>query len=310
MRVAVWGAGEIGRATAYRLSMSPFVNELHWVNRRVEKIRSRVVDIQHGLAFAPTCHLVRGYPQERAARALGCADVAVLTVGQAVPEGGTRAELLSRNMEVFRESVVPALRGYRGIVLVVTNPVDALTLDVYRRAGLDAQRCLGLGTVVETARLRAALAKHMRPQRPAREVFAYAVGTQDEHFVPVTAGATALAAAPWRPEVVEMARKETVNAARRVKQDSLSTLHPVVEGIATVVEAIASDRREVLTVSTLDAARGLFYSVPCTLGREGVLQRHTELLEHPAVQPELEDCLSALREQIGRAPTEGGQGRR
>jgi len=295
VRIAVWGAGEIGTQLAYRLTSSAHVSEIHWINGRSDKIGTRVVDIQHGLAFAPTCHWVKKYALQRASKALAQSDLVVLAVGGKVPKGGSRLDLLEQNKEVLNQAVVPLLTGYPGIVLVVTNPVDALTLHVQKSAAISAARCIGLGTVVETARVRAALAKHMTPLRPPREVLAYAIGTHDEHVVVVTTGATALAGKPWPDAIVEMARKETVLAAARVKEDGRSTLHPVVEGTISVLEAIAADRRAVLTVSTLDSERRICYSLPCTLGRDGVVHRHLDVLSDPQVEASLEACISRLQ---------------
>ena len=296
MRVAVWGAGAIGTAAAYRLTISPHVSEVHWINRSHDKIRYRVIDMQHGLAFAPSCHLVKGYPQKRARRALAQVDLVVLTLGASVPSGEGRAAVWAKNRACFDEAVIPMLHGFGGVVLVVTNPVDLMALHVHRAAVIDAQRCLGLGTVVETARLRASLAKHVSPIRPAREMFAYAIGTHDANVVAVTAGAAGLGIHDHPAEIVEIARSETVNGAARVKQDDRSTLHPVVEGIAAVVDAIAADREAVLTVSTFDANEELFYSLPCTLGRQGLVHRHEAFIGAKA--EDLERGLAELRAQL------------
>ncbi|MDZ4063051.1 MAG: hypothetical protein U1E22_00110, partial [Coriobacteriia bacterium] len=148
------------------------------------------------------------------------------------------------------------------------------------------------------ARLRAALAKHARPLRSPRDVFAYAIGTHDQHFVPVTLGASAIGTSGWRDYAVEAARLETVKAAERVKVDGRSTLHPVVEGIVSIVEAVASDRRSIHTVSTWDREQQLFYSIPCTLGREGVVCRHCDLLRNEDVRTKLDACLDKLRKLV------------
>ena len=298
MRVAVWGAGEIGTATAYRLAASPHISEIHWINRSEDRIRQRVVDLQHGLAFAPACHWVKAYAQQRARRALMEADLVVLTLGGPVPQGGSRQDLLHANRSIIRSAVVPALKLFDGIVLVVSNPVEPLAQLIHEEATIEDGRCLGLGTVVETARLRAALAKHARPLRSPRDVFAYAIGTHDQHFVPVTLGASAIGAAPWRDEVIEAARLETIHAAARVKVDGRSTLHPVVEGVVSVVEAIASDRHSIHTVSSWDPDERLFFSLPCTLGREGVVCRHLELLSDQNVREKLDQCLAKLRKLV------------
>ncbi|HKY34534.1 MAG TPA: hypothetical protein VJN18_01235 [Polyangiaceae bacterium] len=301
MRIAVWGAGQIGAATTYRLATSDHCSELHWINRTYASIVTRVVDLQHGLAFAPSCRLVKGYDEARAARALHEVELLVLTQGEAVPKGGVRQDVLTKNAAIFDAAVVPHLKDFSGIVLVVTNPVDLLARRVLEQSGLDADRCLGLGTVVETARLRAALAKRLRPPRSPRDVLAYAVGSHDEHFVPVTEGATAMAAKAWSAESIEAARIETVNGAARVKTRAPSTIHPVVEGIVSVVEAIAADRNEILTVSTHDPETGLFYSVPTALGRNGVVERHTDLLQE--IQDRLQSSLDSLRELAASLPS-------
>lgn len=295
MRVAVWGAGAIGTATAYRLTLSPFVSEVHWINRNVDNIRYRVVDLHHGLAFAPNCHLVKAYAQERAGRALAQADLVVVSMGASVPFGEGRAVVWKKNRECFDESLIPRLRNFGGIVLVVTNPVDLMAGHVYAEASIQRNRCLGLGTVVETGRLRASLAKHVSPMRPAREMFAYAVGTHDDNVVVVADGAGGLGIREHRKETISMARDETVKAAARVKNDARSTLHPVVEGIAAVVDAIASDSQAVMTVSTFDEERRIFYSLPCTLGRDGLVHRHTELWESETIAEDLRKGLEDLK---------------
>lgn len=297
MKVAVWGAGEIGTGLVYRLTSSPHVSEVLWINKTFDKIRLRVVDIQQGLAFAPTCRTVEGFPQARARRALRQCDLLVLTLGSKVPPGGKRVDTLKQNADLLTSTVIPELSEFEGIVLVVTNPVDAMTWLVHARAGIEARRCIGLGTVVETARLRASLARHLQPVRAARNVFAYAVGTHDELFVPVTSGAASRGNAGFNEEVVEMARKETANGAARVKDDHKSSLHPVVEGILAIVEAVATDRRDILTVSTRDPVDGLFYSMPCTVGRAGIDHRHAELLEDENVHNAIQKCKDELFKQ-------------
>ncbi len=56
MRIGVWGAGSIGSGLVYRLATTAFTSQLLWINRSYEKIEKRVVDIEHGLGFAPSEH--------------------------------------------------------------------------------------------------------------------------------------------------------------------------------------------------------------------------------------------------------------
>lgn len=87
MKIAVWGAGEIGMGVAYRLVTAAFTSELHWINRTLRNIECRVVDLEHGLDFAPTCRSVHAHSQDHAARALEGAGLLVITCGAAVEPG-------------------------------------------------------------------------------------------------------------------------------------------------------------------------------------------------------------------------------
>jgi malate/lactate dehydrogenase len=132
------------------------------------------------------------------------------------------------------------------------------------------------------------------------------VGTHDERFVPVVTPSLGIGAGiepDLLPGVLEMARQEVAMGAARVKAGGPATRHPIVEGIVRVCEAIAYDRRALLTVSVLDPStpEGLFYSVPCTIGAAGVLERHTELLREPAVEAGLEVCRAGLRNMLRAA---------
>ncbi|HEX4956224.1 MAG TPA: hypothetical protein VF017_22775 [Thermoanaerobaculia bacterium] len=299
MKVAVWGAGHVGTGLVRRLATTDFVSEVFWLNRNWERIAHESIDIEHGLAFAPTCRNVEAHSQEAAAQVLPRADLLILTLGVGVKSGQTRAELYPAQRELFRTTVIPALARFPGIVLVVTNPVDLMARLVHRETGLPSEQVLGLGTTVETARLRASLAGYLSPKPPAREVWAYAVGTHDEHFVPIvlprpTPGAEV---APRELQaIVRWASREVTKGATRVKAGAAATLHPIVEAAVDLTRAIALDSHCIRTPSVLDpdSPAGLFYSVPCTLGRGGLVRRHTEILQSSEIAEGLKACRAAL----------------
>lgn len=315
MRVAVWGAGDVGTSLAYRLATSPHVSELHWINKTLKRIEPRVVDIEHGLAFAPSCHRVVPYGQEDASLALDRSDLLVLTHGAPVATGD-RAALWPQNKAVFRESAIPALQSREHlIVLVVSNPVDCLSTLVHDEAVMpDADRCvIGLGTTVETARLRASLADTVLV--PARELPIYAVGTHDGFFVPVWSSLGPLAPLV-RKSVLDAARSEVCHGPKRIrdlesqieppcahcgKPRPRSTRHPIVEAAVSIIEAVGSDTQRVFTVSAYDPERKVCWSVPCTVGRDGVLKRHLEWLEEIVSERAVKEMWSGVREELDRA---------
>lgn len=295
MRVAVWGAGDVGTALAYRLVTSPHVSELHWINRTVGRIHSRVVDLEHGLALSPNCRRVIPYPQDRASQALDRADIVALTLGNPVQPGEDRAALWPANRKTFRDTIVPILSSRNTLALVVSNPVDALTSLLHRDIPQADSRFIGLGTTVETARLRASLVDTLLV--PAREIPVFAVGTHDRDFVPVWSPLGDRQGSV-EPGVLDAARREAAGAAERIRRHELShlqqcttcrrprprsTRHPIVEAAMRVIEAIAADSHSILTVSTFDRPKKIAWSVPTTLGRHGVVKRHDDWLDNAAL---------------------------
>jgi L-lactate dehydrogenase len=290
MKVVVWGAGEIGLSLAYRLVTTDVVSRLGWINRTLEKIETRVVDLEHGLALAPCCHEVRGAQADDRDAVEGLlrdAGLVVLTHGVPVGENQTRADLYENNRQAYAGSIA-ALRDFEGVVLVVTNPVDALAKFVRQATGLPSARVIGLGTMVETARLRAAVAGYLVPSMPARQIGCYAIGTHDEE--------TRLIRCSLGPGIEDLPdglwpslRSEVVRAPRRVKRDGRSTRHPVIEAVVSVARAVALDSGEIMTVSVEDDATGHYFSVPVAMGRAGALQVFTEGID----EQELLACRSA-----------------
>jgi L-lactate dehydrogenase len=274
-----------------------------WVNRSSEKIEAEIIDLQQGLAFSPSCRRVIGRPQDaRGIKALRHTDVVVIAAGKGVPPGGTRQDVLTSNAALVDGIVRLLLADYEGVVVVVTNPVDMMARTAALARRVPFEQTLGLGTIVETARLRASLASRVSPARAAREVWAYAVGTHDDLFVPVPIDHLGLGAVIQEDELTSMlesARVEVIAAAKRVKETGRDgTLFPIVEGIVSVLGAIAHDTQAILTASVHDpeTVDHLFYSVPCRIGRTGAIERIVP--EHPGVHDGLERCRDQLRREI------------
>jgi len=293
----------VGTALVYRLASTQFTSEIHWINQTLANIEYRAIDIQQGLALARCCRTIESYEEDQARRVLPEIDLLVLTLGARVTEDLRREGLYPENRRIYREKVLPALEGYKGLVLVVTNPVDLMTRVFARETALAPRRVMGLGTVVETARLRASLGSYLTPRHPAREVQAFMVGTHNEHCVVVAPERGVAQGTGLDPKVIAAARREVVLGADRVKLDTRSTLFPIVEGAVAVSRALATDAGSILTVSVLNPedADGLCYSVPCILGRAGVIQRLTGCLADQDVEAGVKKCREKLRSVLQKA---------
>lgn len=340
MKIGVWGAGRIGAALVRRLATTTFTSEIVWTNRAFGKMTGAAIDVEQALALSPACHRVVTRTEERVGAELKTCQAVVLTHGLGVPRSGSRAKMYRANSEILRERAIPALRAHEGVVIVVTNPVDSLSRLVQKETGLPSERVLGLGTVVETARLRSALSGYLPQGIPGRDLWAFVVGTHDDNFVeviPVPMHAGGEIQRDLLAELVPCLREEIRQAAERIKatgraedlrsalalvrsrieaeaptKDTLEavrvaeealgltsldagTCQPIVEGVVQILEAIALDRHATLTVSALDPDADEYYSVPCTIGKGGILNRHLELLGQAGVRERVGHCIEALR---------------
>jgi L-lactate dehydrogenase len=169
-RVAVVGVGNVGATTAYALLLSGLAPDIVLINRDPKKAEGEAEDISHAEPWSHTTMVRAGGYED-----CGAAKVIVVTVGAGLAPGETRLELLKKNAAIFRD-VIPRIAAItpEGILLIATNPVDALTHYARKLSGLDPNRVMGAGTILDTARLRVLLGGHygVDPQ----SVHAYIVG--------------------------------------------------------------------------------------------------------------------------------------
>jgi L-lactate dehydrogenase len=248
---------------------------------------------------------VQAFKQEHASVALEGAQLLVLTHGVGVTKDRNRQQCYAENRDIFRVTALDLCRSFAGVVLVVTNPVDALARFLHVEAGIPWHRIIGLGTLVETARARASLSEYLMPQRPARDVPAFGLGTHDDNFVLYVPSEVALE--PEREQVLELVRKEVVAGAKRVKElapkgddEKPATVFPIAESVVAVARALAHDSRALLTVSTLDHADPdrLFYSVPCFVGASGIRDQYLDMID-VATKQRLVECRELQRQWLG-----------
>ena len=202
--------------------------------------------------------------------------------------------LLNGNVRIIR-SIAEALRSCKGVIVVVTNPVDVMTHVVTEAAGLPPERVIGTGTMLDTARLRHILARELNVA--PRSVHANVVGEHGNSEVPLWScakiGGRRLRDWPgWGgPEQEERIATEVRRAAYEVIARKGATNHAIGLVTASLLRVILRDERRVLCVSRLqDGALGLndvTLSLPTIVRAGGAVEvvepsldeRERELLE-------------------------------
>jgi len=302
-KIAIVGAGRVGSTCAYTLMMQNLAGEITLVNRTVDKAKGEALDIAHGVPLLNTTKITFGGYE-------GCeaADIVIITIGAAQKPGETRLELIQRNAAIFRETI-PQIAQYApdSILVIVSNPVDVLTYFSIELSGFPANRVIGSGTVLDTARLRYEMQKI--EQCDFRDIQAYVLGEHGDSEVITWSIASigGMLLDPLGPEyfgseekVQELKAEATKNvkgAAYEIIRCKGATNYAVSVCVVRIVEAILKDQRSVLTVSSLiDGEFGIgdvCLSLPCVVGRDGVI---TRIL--PSINNEEIELLNASANQL------------
>ncbi|KUF09706.1 L-lactate dehydrogenase [Pseudoponticoccus marisrubri] len=278
MKVAIVGAGMVGSAAGYALVLQNACSELVFVDLNAKRAQAEAEDIGHAVPLSGST-IVRagGYPE------IAGASVVILACGVSQRPGETRPELLSRNAEVFRAvigevmAVVPD-----AILLVASNPVDVITDISTRLSGLPAARVIGSGTILDTARFRWLIGRHLGISPGS--IHGYVLGEHGDSEVlawsSVRAGSVPLSAfaaqigAPLTADVRSRIDTGVRRAAYTIIEGKGATWYGIGAGLARIVRAILRDEQAVLSVSTVEpevqGVRDVALSLPRLVGAQGV----------------------------------------
>lgn len=281
MKVAVVGMGSVGTSVALSTLQSGLVSTLLVGDLRRGRAEGEAMDLAHGAPFYPSAEVRVAELDEM----LG-ADAIVIAAGRNGKPSETRLDLLRDNAKVARE-LGKQLANARGVVVVVSNPVDVLTRVVVESSGLPPARVIGTGTLLDTARLRTMLARELAVD--AHSVHAHVVGEHGDSEVALWStamvGGTALRRFPGFDAAREPAlATEVRTAAYEIIRRKGVTNHAIGIATAALLRTLLRDERRVATVSRMQEGalglRGVALSLPVILGLDGA----TTVLE-----PEMDD---------------------
>ncbi|MBB4009223.1 L-lactate dehydrogenase [Allorhizobium taibaishanense] len=279
MKVGIIGAGMVGSSAAYALAMLGIASEIVLVDNNADLAQAQAEDISHAVPFV-SATVVRAGDYDDCAGA----GVIIISAGVSQKPGETRLELLGRNAEVFRNVIGRILQAApQALLLIASNPVDIMTDIATRLSGLPPQRVIGSGTILDTARFRSLLGRHL--QISPQSVHAYVLGEHGDSEVlgwsNAMVGAVPLqsfAQQAGRPVTDEVRLKIDAGvrgAAYKIIKGKGATYYGIGAGLARIVKTIARDQRDVLSVSSvtkeLAGVTDVAASVPRVIGAEGIV---------------------------------------
>lgn len=289
-RVAIIGTGWVGSSVAISTLQLGVADELLLYDARAEVAEGEAMDLAQGSSFYPGATVRTASIDE-----MIDADAIVIAAGRGGKPGESRLALLRDNAQLARE-LGARLSAARGVIVVVTNPVDVLTRVVLEASGLPPARVIGTGTMLDTARLREALGREL--DLDPRSVHAQVVGEHGDSEVvlwsSVQIGGVPLAQWPgWSVERETAMATDVRTAAYEIIKRKGATNHAIGLVTATLLRTILRGERRVLTVSRwqegASGVRDVALSMPTIVGSGGA-----EIVLEPDMRP-------AEREQLERS---------
>lgn len=278
MKVGIVGTGMVGSSAAYAMALLGVGNEVVLVDANEKLALAQAEDIAHATPFATTTSVRAGAYAD-----LKGAAVIIIAAGVSQKPGEDRLALLERNVEVFRK-VIDGIMEVAGdtILVIASNPVDIMTYAAQKLSGLPPTRVIGSGTILDTARFRNLLSRHLGIT--ARSVHADILGEHGDSEVAIWSSATAGSmpiiefadeiGKPLDAETRKRIAVEVRDAAYTIIAGKGSTYYGIGAGLARIVRAILADERAVLTVSQVTSEiigiRDVALSLPHIVGAGGV----------------------------------------
>ena len=272
-KIGIIGTGGVGESVALSLLHFGTAGELVLNDVKQDDAEGEAMDLVQGSPFYPTARVRAGAIEEM----LDC-DAVVVTAGIGRASGQTRLELTATNARIVAD-IGRRLRGGRGVIVVVTNPVDLMTLVMVRASGLPPARVIGTGTMLDSARLRQILGREL--DLDPRSIHGQVVGEHGASEVVlwsgVRVGGRSLREWPgWDEARRQRVTEEVRTAGQEVIRRKGATTHAIGLVTATLLKWMLRGARRVLTVSRVQEGAlgltGVALSLPTVLSPAGAVQ--------------------------------------
>ncbi|WFN34664.1 lactate dehydrogenase [Methanogenium sp. S4BF] len=253
--LSVMGVGKIGGEVAYLAAVLGIADEICLYDSNTALSHAQALDILHtGIDLS-----VSTDPDD-----ISGADIAVFSAGMPrTPDIRTRADLLSVNLPAA-DDCAAFLDGYSGVLITITNPMDANNYYLHRQCGIPRERCLGFGGQLDAARFGGYLKEY------GIQGDAWVLGEHGEHQVPLFS---------CLPEAVtEDIRNDILGKMRRSSMEVIRGKGGTVFGpawhIVNLIRTVADDAHAILPVSCVlngeYGISGCSLGVPARIGRGGI----------------------------------------
>lgn len=295
-KIMIVGTGNVGASIAFALlNQRTAVNEIILTDIIAKDAEGEAMDLNDALAAAPSYIKIKNGTYKDAR---DC-DVVIITAGAAQKPGESRLNLLKKNVNILKGMVEQIMNsGFDGIFLVVTNPMDVLTYYTMKFSDLPAERVIGSGTVLDSARLRRRIAGYLEIN--PKSIHAYQIGEHGDSELTLWSLAEA-----GGQKITDLLPKKTLeeisnftkNEAYEIIERKGATYYGIATCVAQILNCILNDERRILPVSSYDHFSGTSFGFPSVVGREGIIRR-LDLKINESEGIELQKSINTLKKSI------------
>lgn len=302
-KIALVGAGGVGSNIAHLAANADMADEITLIDIAPGMAAATALDLNHASGITGT--KARCIGSENLADVSG-AEVIVVTAGRARSPGMTRADLIETNTRVIH-ATADAIRTQApdAIVIVVTNPLDEMTVEMLRATGFPRERVLGMAGTLDSSRFRNALAQ-AAGVTPA-DVSAITLGSHGDEMAPIPSHARI----KGRPldvflsqDVIDACVKDAITGGGQVvalKKSGSATIAPAHSSVE-LLDHIRGAKVGSVPVSVMLEGEfgvdGVVLGVPAHLGNSGLIEVDQIKLT-PAEMSALHAAADAIRTRLG-----------
>ena len=289
-KAAIIGCGFVGTSIAFSLVQKGIFSELVLIDANEKKAEGEAMDLSHGLPFTKPMEIKAGGYEDIA----DCAMI-IITAGANQKPGETRLDLVHKNVEIYK-SIIPKIveKNQEATLLIVSNPVDIMTYVALKLSGYPSHKVIGSGTVLDTARLKYLLSRHLDVD--SRSIHAFIIGEQGDSELAVWSAAN-VSGIPLNHfcelrgyfdhmESMDRIYQSVRDSAYEIIEKKGATYYGVAMAVCRIAESVIRNEHSIMPISVyLDGLYGLHdicLSIPTVVGQEGaekVLDIPLDLME-------------------------------
>lgn len=302
-RIAFVGAGGVGANAAHLAANDDIADELVLIDIAPGVAEAVALDLNHASGITRTKARAQG---GTSLALVAGADIVLVTAGRARGPGMTRADLIDINRRVIQQAgAAIAAHAPEAIVIVVTNPLDEMTVEMLRATGFPRARVIGMAGTLDSSRFRHALA--LAAGVAPGDVEAVTLGSHGDEMMPVVSASRIKGRrleAFLSQEAIAACVRDAVTgggqvvALRKTGSAVIAPAHSSVE----LMDHIRGARRGTVPCSVMLEGEygisGVVLGVPCHLGAGGLV----DVAEIPLSEPEqaaLRSAAEAIRARLG-----------